>query len=482
MGFLQKIFSGRQFPFIVLTMAVVVWLLCINLFQDGMFIDGIQYAAVARNLARGVGTFWNPVLAQNSVAGLNSFHEHPPLVFLIQSVFFKIFGLNNIYPERIYCLFMFLLTAGLIALIWRKLFEGQKTNQLWWLPVLMWAIMPIVFWAYTNDIQENTMGVFTTAAVYFFLCAASTGRLFTSPNFYLGCISVLLAGFCKGVPGLFPAGFFFIYWLTVRKINFGKAVAATMGAVAVLAIIVWLVLQNSSANEALHTWFFGRMLKRISDDHTENNHFYILIGLFTEQIPPLIMMVVALLIYKTQKLSNNINRGNFALFLLLGFSASLPLMLTLVQRNFYFIPALPMFAIAWALLIADGLNYRLDYLYQRPGLQTGLTRFAFIALIAGIVTTIVLAGRVKRDKEMLHDVYTIQKLVPRNSFVGVTPDVMWMDWSFRCYMMRYDEISFSDKDTCQYFIAGTNQPVSNKFIKTEASLDKYQLYKLKAPR
>ena len=59
---------------------------------------------------------------------------------------------------------------------------------------------------------------------------------------------------------------------------------------------------------------------------------------------------------------------------------------------------------------------------------------------------------------------------------------MWMDWSFRCYMMRYDEISFSDKDTCQYFIAGTNQPVSNKFIKTEASLDKYQLYKLKAPR
>lgn len=391
MGFIQKTFSARQFPFIVLTAATMVWLLCINLFQDGMFIDGIQYAAVARNLARGVGTFWNPVLAQNSVAGLNSFHEHPPLVFFIQSLFFRFFGFNNIYPERIYCLFTFLLTALFIALIWRKLFKAQATQQLWWLPVLLWTIMPIVFWAYTNDIQENTMGVFTTAAVYFFLCAIGSGSALRSVSFYVGSISVLLAGFCKGVPGLFPVGFFFIYCLSVRKINFSRAVVYTFGAVAIITIIVWLVLQNNAANQALQTWFFGRMLKRISDDPTENSHFYILTGLFTEQLPPLILTALALLIYKTKKASNQINKGYFILFLLLGFAGSLPLMLTLVQRNFYFIPALPMFAIAWALLIADGLNNAFNQLNQQHKLKNGITIFAGLALIAGVATTTVFA-------------------------------------------------------------------------------------------
>ena len=479
MGILQKTFTGRQFPFVVLTAAVVVWFLCLNLFQDGMFIDGIQYAAVARNLASGVGTFWNPVLAQNSVAGLNSFHEHPPLVFFIQSLFFKIFGLNNIYPERIYCLFTFLVTAMFMALIWRRLFAGQRTQQLWWLPVLLWVIMPIVFWAYTNDIQENTMGVFTTAAVYFFLCASGAGSVLRSVSFYLGCISVLLATACKGVPGLFPAGFFIIYWLSTGKIKWSAAVFYSLVTGAVLAFMVVLILQNSAAKEALHIWFFDRMLKRISSDPTENSHFYILIGLFTEQLPSLILATLALFIFKTKQVKNDFRRDNFLLFLLLGFAASVPLMLTLVQRNFYFIPALPMFAIAWALLIAEGLNTAIDYLDRSTKLKNGLTAFVLVALLAGIITTISFAGKVKRDKDMLHDVYTIQKKVPESSFVSVTSDIMWMDWSFRCYMMRYNAISFSEKDTCNYFIVKPNDVINDKFEKTGAPLNVYTLYRRK---
>ena len=133
------------------------------------------------------------------------------------------------------------------------------------------------------------------------------------------------------------------------------------------------------------------MLKRKSDDPTENSHFYILTGLFTEQLPPLILTALALLIYKTKKASNQINKGYFILFLLLGFAGSLPLMLTLVQRNFYFIPALPLFAIAWALLIADGLNNDFNQLNQQHKLKHGITIFAGLALIAGVATTTVFA-------------------------------------------------------------------------------------------
>jgi hypothetical protein len=100
---------------------------------------------------------------------------------------------------------------------------------------------------------------------------------------------------------------------------------------------------------------------------------------------------LALLIYKTKKASNQINKGYFILFLLLGFAGSLPLMVTLVQRNFYFIPALPMFAIAWALLIADGLNNAFNQLNQQHKLKNGITIFAGLALIAGVATTTVFA-------------------------------------------------------------------------------------------
>ena len=442
-----------------------------------MFIDGIQYAAVARNLARGIGTFWNPVLAQNSVAGLNSFHEHPPLVFFLQSLFFNIFGLKNIYPERIYCLFTFLVTACFIGLIWRKIFEGKESINLWWLPIALWLLMPVVFWAYANDIQENTMAMFTTAAVYFFLCAVNSASTLLSINFYVGLLCVLAAAFSKGVPGLFPLGFFFLYWLSLRKGKFGAVVINSVVAVAMLAAVVLIILQNSVAKETLHLWFFDRMLKRISSDPVENSHVHILIGLLTEQLISIGIVALALIVFKWKHVKNSFDKGYVTLFLLLGFSASLPLMLTLVQRDFYFTPALPLFAIAWALLIADGFNRCINHLSQRSVLL--LVTFISLALIGGVTITALQAGKPKRDKLMLQDVYSMQTLIPQNSFVSVTSDIMWMNWSFRCYMMRYNSISFSDKDTCGYFVGYKTDKAGADFVQIDAPLNLFTVYKRK---
>jgi 4-amino-4-deoxy-L-arabinose transferase-like glycosyltransferase len=90
-----KIFSDNRLPFWLLTINAIVWLILLPLYQDGMFMDGVQYAAVARNLAKGIGSFWFPVFSDNYVAGLNSFHEHPPLVYYLQSFFFKIFAMYH---------------------------------------------------------------------------------------------------------------------------------------------------------------------------------------------------------------------------------------------------------------------------------------------------------------------------------------------------------------------------------------------------
>ena len=448
--------SPAQLPFLLLTGAIIVWLVCLQLFQDGMFMDGTQYAAVARNLARGYGSFWNPVLAKNSVAGLNSFHEHPPLVFWLQSLFFKVFGFNNIYPERIYCLVMLLVTAYFIIKIWQKVFEDRpETRPLHWLPVLLWVIMPIVFWQFTNNIHENTMGLFTTGAVCCFLYAVRSS-VYKSPLFYAGILFTGLAFLSKGVPGLFPLAFYPLYFLVYRKPSLKDVVIATLLPVLILTGMGWAMLQNPEANQAMRIWFFDRMLHRISNDPVESNHFHILIGLFLEQLPALIAVGLGYMLVRfrqpeTDEALNPVAKP-VVLFLLLGFSASLPLMLTLVQRNFYFTPALPLFAIAWAALTVQPVMYLVRWVERNTKVRQTLTVFFSIALLAGVVATIFMAGNPKRDKDMLHDVYALQTVLKENTTVCVPSEIMWNNWSMRCYMMRYNSVEFAEGDSCNFYL------------------------------
>ena len=79
----------KHLPFWIATLALFIGLIVSVLIQDGMFMDGMLYTNVAKNLGNGIGTFWNPISSETWMAdGRATFHEHPPLVFGIQSVFF----------------------------------------------------------------------------------------------------------------------------------------------------------------------------------------------------------------------------------------------------------------------------------------------------------------------------------------------------------------------------------------------------------
>ncbi|WP_019218068.1 hypothetical protein [Legionella tunisiensis] len=58
--------------------------------------DGIIYAAIAKNLSLGYGSLWQPYYSQTD---FSSFYEHPPLVFYFQSLFLNFLarasGLND---------------------------------------------------------------------------------------------------------------------------------------------------------------------------------------------------------------------------------------------------------------------------------------------------------------------------------------------------------------------------------------------------
>ena len=122
--------ANRNFYFFCLALAVLLFVP--NLLQKGMFVDGVWYAAISKNLAHGIGTFWQPVFTRTMFPG---FYEHPPLVFGLQSLFFCALG-DGIYVEKLYALVVIVLTLLLIHVLWKQIFREQKSLQAYsYLPI-----------------------------------------------------------------------------------------------------------------------------------------------------------------------------------------------------------------------------------------------------------------------------------------------------------------------------------------------------------
>ena len=72
-------------PLFVIVIGTFLTLCGAQLFSDGMFMDGLAYAALSKNMAIGYGSFWYPHLSDTL---WNEFHEHPGLGLWLQSLFF----------------------------------------------------------------------------------------------------------------------------------------------------------------------------------------------------------------------------------------------------------------------------------------------------------------------------------------------------------------------------------------------------------
>lgn len=175
-----------------------------------MFADGVDNATISRNMAKGLGQFWRP---HHTATLAPEFYDHPPLMFGMQSLWFRLLG-DSIYVERFYSLTTFILVGILMVLIWREMTNDIKTG---WLPLLFWFAVPKVSWACANNMLENTMSVFVTAAALFYLKSLKANRIF-----FVGLCGLSLAlGFLsKGIFALFVWSFPLFIWVFNReKVN-----------------------------------------------------------------------------------------------------------------------------------------------------------------------------------------------------------------------------------------------------------------------
>jgi 4-amino-4-deoxy-L-arabinose transferase-like glycosyltransferase len=471
----------KHSPFWMLTLSVVFGLTLPVLIQDAMFQDAMLYSSVSHNLSQGIGTFWFPQYSKMNIAGLSSFHEQPPLLFGIQALFFKALG-SSIYIERFYTVLMIILNVLLINILWKEIFgKHNEQRHLGWLPVLFWISIPVCFWSFRGNMIENTMSVFDLGAVLLFFYAMRSNMLKVWLLAGSG-LMIFLASFTKGIPGFFPLAVPLIYWLTLRKTGFWQSVQQTAILFAVPSVIYTILFLMPESSESLSNYVFKRLLMRVDAMPTADYRLEILWRLVKELIPVLIMISVvsAVALFKKIKQPFSENGSFILFFLLVGFSGSAPLTLTMVQKGWYLVPAFPYFAIGFALtispIVADWIG-KIDPKTKGSRIFTSIT----ILLMAGvIILTASQFGKVSREKDIVADVYEIGKVVPGHSAISVPPE-MYDEYNFilEGFLVRYFNISLDPCEQQTYFLvekpASTDIP--DNYEKVSLNLVKYELYR-----
>ncbi|MDO9512493.1 MAG: glycosyltransferase family 39 protein [Bacteroidales bacterium] len=462
--------------FYLFTISIFAVLLLPTLVQDGMFLDGVTYSSISKNLSNGIGSFWKPHYTRILYP---EFYEHPPLVFGIQSLFFSVLG-DGIYTERIFTLLTAILTAVGIILNWHLFTESKDIKRFAWIPVLLWISIPLVFWSYQNNLLENTLGVFTIFSIYFISKA-----LFQQRILYLipGSILVVLAFFSKGFVGLFPIVAVPIYYLALeQKSKITGIIYGFVSLILPISLIYLIFLLSPEAKVNFGHYIHQQLIPALSNQReiTTENHLWILSKLIIELSLPIII-VIALFIRQIKiKLSIDKTYNRIGIyFILLGISASFPLIISLKQRAFYLIPSIPFFILGISFLILPFLKF-LETL-SKP-IVLWINRLAVVILLFTSIYSIFNIGKYSRDEAKLRDIYTLSKHIPNQTIIQTTPKI-WNDWAFVAYMSRIGDLSLDTDNEHTYYLCLKNDKVFNgideKYTKLELDLKLYVLLKQK---
>lgn len=423
-------------PFWLLLIGLFLILVSKSLLTEGMFLDGLTYACISRNMACGMGSFWNPYYTQTIGA---AFHSHPPLAFGMEAVAFKAFG-DHWWVEKAYSVLMFLLSGLFIALIWKR-----TTNNLrWaWLPLLFWLAMPLVSWTATNNLLENTMSVFVLLSVYLMIVGYQRNHKIW---LFLSALVLLMTFLAKGFTGLFPLVFPILYCAFDQKRKWIQGPIDSLillVSIAVFAGIMFLVCPGSFAY--LKDYIRLQVIGGGLHEATTSSRFYIVFALLQQLIIPCVLALVLVICKSKNKVNAKVfefppDKAWFYVFLIMGLVGVLPIMVSVKQRDFYMLAALPFFALACGHITLSMLTLWLPKI--TPKVREWMTLGAGCVMLLGLVLNIVHIGKYGRDEALIEEVKQKIAEVGDNSIIEISHEE-YTQWAKHAYYMRYGKISLS---------------------------------------
>ena len=436
---------------------LILTFLCVLLFpvllMRGMSLDGVIYATVSRNMAVGIGDVWHPAYT----ATIPVFYDAPPLAFLLESFFFRLFG-DQWWVERLYSLITAVPTGVVIVLIWRRLLRHAGDLRVYsWLAIALWVSMPNWSWIYRHNFLENTLGIFTALAIYGSLHAMENTRWWAAWT-ALTALSITAAILSKGPVGLFPAVSPALIWLTMRPQSFRKSLLIQLSLVVFLVGFVGLLLTNPAARGFLSTYFNQQVVNSLQGRRdvvdSKLGQFYLLAALPRDLVLPCAVAVACVIFARSRAASQSDRglRGPTVFCLLTAMSASLPIMISPKQTAFYAAPSWPFYTMAlalWCLPAVVSLMTRLTDRVAFPRANRRLQALAGCAIGLTIAMAPFWVGRFHRDRNVIQDVDRIGQIVNRHSQVTISPE-LGQQWGLHAYLYRWYYISVQESGRPRY--------------------------------
>ena len=466
---------------IVFVLTLYFLLIGNKLMRLGIHGDGLEYGTVARNMADGLGTFWRPYL-EDFIHPV--FHEHPPLVFWIQSLFFRLFG-DGPYLENFYGCLAGLVTLGCMAWFWQRVRRdfGLTAIGNWW-PMLLMVPLPL----FTYTLQTNrivaTYIIFAILPTYAAYRSVTAGKhtvffsLMSGALIYLGFIA-------KGPVALFTFALPAIAWLTLKS-KLSKAALSTILAIFAFTIILFSVFYLFPDSQDFWKGFWKAQIMASLENQRApgDTHWYLVERWAAEMAVPLFIAVVLMALNRVSLREIQFSRQAW-FFLLIGLASSLPFLISMRQHNRYIFHSYPFYVLSLA-FATDSVAAKMEALLSaKPKFKTAVGLIAVIFFTAGLASMLYEKGRVRGREPFFYDIYLQKIELPQRTTISACPEAMILnDWLF-ADMMRFYKNSLTPAMGQEYLIiakdSGCKVPEGYRIINRPPRI-KYILYQKNKPQ
>ncbi|MEQ1732547.1 MAG: glycosyltransferase family 39 protein [Bacteroidia bacterium] len=441
------------------------------LFADGMFMDGTMYAGISRNLAQGIGTIWNLHFSNTLMA---EFHEHPPLMFWVQGIWFYVLG-DSIYVERMYSFVLFLINAYFIQRLWILLTNDTTTA---FIPALLYVVVPVVTWSYSSNMIECTMTLFVLLSAYYmfkFINNATNYWLVILAGFFL-----YLAFMTKGFVALFVWGIpFFVWVVQQQKSMVVTAKHITLYVFFTIAPLLLMFVLIPNSYTCITSYINIQVVKSLQSVVTVDSRFFIVGKLLQEIIIAIIICAIIIAVAYKKNILQKLTTAHKQLVLLclcIGLSGVLPIMVSQKQSGYYIVATYPFFAIALGIIVQQYIHLFIQHISNNMLYKKRLNAIVASIVAIAILVTLMQYKRIGRDKEQLTMVHQVCAIVPTGSTITIDY-AMYTDWALHAYLQRYGKLSLTEnkKATNAYYLSETLQTLPNYAVVLRSS--NYVLYK-----
>jgi len=428
-------------------LALLLVLVLPRLTSRGMFFDGVTYAALSRNLAAGAGSFWKPFYTETIYP---VFREHPPLAFGMQAAAFRILG-DSPLVEGFYGLATGIAVFLLIGALWSATGGGKRAGG--WFPALLFAVFPLTSWILASNMLENTMAVFTTAAVLA-ACRASLSPG-NAGRFGVGALAGLLAAaafLAKGPVGLFPLVAPILCAIALPRVRLSAGLVATAGLVAALLAAAAALYAAPEARESLAVYLEKQVLASVKGERGSGSTwtFKSVKALVADGMVPLALAAIFAVFHRKSGPFRADRRA--LLFLLVALSASLPFFIGPRQSRYYLYPSVPFYMLAVAFLFAGGAGGLEERLRRSAAARRTAAALGALLIAGATAGAIAERGAVRKYPDFHHD-FTVQPFsAPPGETISVQPPALRYDWPFVAHMARHFRAGLTGEPGRRYLI------------------------------